>query len=55
MGYDAEVLFVAFNRFLVAARPRAEADAEEELRRDFIAWREEKLRKLGEPTRRTER
>jgi len=28
MGYDAQVLYVAFNRLLVAARPRAEATEE---------------------------
>ena len=28
MGYEAECLYVAFNRFLVVARPRAGADHE---------------------------
>jgi hypothetical protein len=47
MGYDAQVLYVAFNRFLVAARPRAEATEEELRRQEFDAWREGKLMSLG--------
>lgn len=37
-GYHAEVLYSAFNRFLVAAKPHAPEDAAK--RRDFEAWRD---------------
>lgn len=51
MGFHAEVIFQAFNRFLVAARPRPEADAEDERRRDFESWRDAKLTELEERVR----
>ena len=52
MGYHAEVLFVALNWFLVAARARPQADAEEARKRDFEAWRDAKLTLLDERLRR---
>ena len=52
MGYHAEVLCVALNWFLVAARARPQADAEEARKRDFEAWRDAKLTLLDERLRR---
>lgn len=49
-GYDAEVLYLAFNRFLVAARPRPDADDERERLEEFEAWRRERLERLGAPS-----
>jgi hypothetical protein len=49
MGFHAEVLYTAFNRFIVAARPRANSDSQAEIRRDFESWRDAKLAQLGFP------
>ena len=51
MGYEAEVLYTAFNYFLVAARPRPDADDEDERIKEFEAWRRSKVDQLGAPTK----
>ena len=40
---------MAFNRFLVAARPYYDVEHEAEVRHDFEAWRDAQMDKLGVP------
>jgi hypothetical protein len=51
LGFHAEVLFTSFDRFLLAARPRPEADGETQRRHDFEAWRDAKMDTLSERIR----
>ena len=51
LGFHAEVLFTSFDRFLLAARPRPDADGEAQRRLDFEAWRDEKVDTLSERIR----
>ena len=55
LGFHAEVLFTSLDRFLLAARPRPEADNEAQQRRDFEAWRDAKIDTLSERIRRRPR
>lgn len=48
-GFFAECLYMAFNRFLVAARPYYDVEHEAEVRHDFEAWRDAQMDKLGVP------